>query len=115
MPRSTLFEVCIPIDEERIVLPGTTFQMKYTQCKNNELTEADTMVVVQSATCELQNRCGCEDEEYHDRYNLLCVLRPIHPIFIAVPGAYYSRPISIHAEGIHAEGVLTAMLEPHVT
>jgi len=45
MPRSTLFEVCIPIDEERIVLPGTTFQMKYTQCKNNELTEADTMVI----------------------------------------------------------------------
>lgn len=115
MPRSTLFEVCVPIDEERIVLPGTTFQMKYTQSKNNELTDAEVTVVVQSAKCELQNSCGCEDEESHDRYNLICVLRPIHPIFIAVPGASYSRPISIHAEGIHAKGYLSEMLEPHFT
>jgi len=113
MPRSTLFEVCVPINEERIVLPGTTFQMKYTQSKNNELTEAEVTVIVQTATCEIQRSCGCEDEECLDRYNLTCMLRPIHPIFIAVPGACYSRPISIHAEGIHVQGSLTVMLEPH--
>jgi len=78
--------------------------MKYTESKHGELTEQEVMVIVQSVRRVIA-----------DDVVLLGVrLKPIHPIFIAVPGAYYSRPISLYMDrSLVAEGSLTAMLEPH--
>ena len=116
MPRSTLFEVELLLDDAFVekqtdvfLPPETPLWMKYTESKHGELTEQEVMVIVQSV------RRVIADDVPH--VVLLGVrLKPIHPIFIAVPGAYDSRPISLYMDrSLVAEGNLTAMLEPHFT
>ena len=116
MPRSSLFEVELLLDDAFVekqtdvfLPPETPLWMKYIESKHGELTEQEVMVIVQSV------RRVIADDVPH--VVLLGVrLKPVHPIFIAVPGAYYSRPISLYMDkSLVAEGNLTAMLEPNFT
>jgi len=119
MPRCSLLEVNVRIEDdwydlydtqENYLPRGTPLQLHYTQSLHYQLTEQEATVIVQSTRRTIHDR----DWETEMDYAMLLGVRlqPVHPVFLAAPGALYDRPLSLFQEGTCvARGYVTRLLE----